>query len=648
MSVKTRFVRFLQKLLLRLEPGTAEPQPLQPRVQASLAPVARPKPAPSPFPKPSPTPIQRPDPPTSPAPDGDVELPLVPILEKLPADLRGRITMPLAELGEASISISAAQILPQLAGGAVRVAFGQLRGAAPTLFSVGEDYDSISISLPLDLVLARLNRRWLSRVGVRKKIETPQDVGSVFIRRSAEVAPVAAPSKQSVVTAPPQREVFAKATPAAPAKTSPPAAPTPQIASPETQFKLRMVPVAPASPAAPAAPSPVPVAVRSPAPAPAAVHSAPRTPTVQPIPIRPAAPAASLASARSPASLPGSPAVQPASPEHGHPAAPSAPVAPVRSISPAAPSALPPAAVPAPSAPGTLSVPLAALTEKWPDALRHELAQHNLATATVALPLDAVEAGLKRGIVVLFWRELRTRIQPTPLTAVSIHDGAALELPLKAVAPLFISQKGLAARSRSAAELDQAIPDLFLSRAQKTPAPAPPAEPAPAASKPVGPKKGDTNFYVWDDANDRTVAEPAEAKPVETRLEPRDEAKPAEPALGRGLPPRDIIRQAMELKGVAGAMVVLHDGLMVACELPPYLNADAAAAFLPQIYDRLSQTAAELRMGALTQLRFNLGNVSWQVFRLNSVFFAVFGRQGETPPETDLASLAAELDRNRQ
>ena len=640
MNVKTRFIRFLQKLLLRLEPGTTEREPSQPRVQTSPVPVARPKPAPSPFPKPSPTPIQRAAPPAPPAIDGEVELPLAPILEKLPADLRARITMPLAELGEASISISAGQILPQLAGGAVRITFGQLHAAAPTLFNVGEDYDSLAVSLPLDLVLARLNRRWLSRSGVQKKIETPQEVENVFIRRSAEVAPAAAPSKQGVLAATPRQEVAAKAAPATPAITPPPAAPAPQIATSGTQIKLRMVPATPApetptgspTPIRPTGPATPPASVRPAAPLP----HAPAVRTVSPTPIRAAAPAASPASVRPVAPLPPqAPSVRAVSPT------PIRPAAPIHSPSPATPAAPARSTGSGTPSPASLLVPLSPLTEKWPEALRHELAQHDLADATVALPLDAVEAGLKRGIVVLFWRELRGRIHPTPLTAVSVHDGAALELPLKVIAPLFIAQKRPAARSRSAGELDRSIPDLFVSAAPKAAAPASPPEPA---SVPPGPKKGDTNYYVWEDKNERPVAEPAEAKPSETRLE----TPATEPACGRSLPPREIIRQAMALSGVAGAMVVLHDGLMVACELPPYLNADAAAAFLPQIFDRLSQCAGELRMGALTHLRFNLGNVSWQVFRLNSVFFAVFGRDGETPPEAQLASLAAELDRNRQ
>ena len=48
--------------------------------------------------------------------------------------------------------------------------------------------------------------------------------------------------------------------------------------------------------------------------------------------------------------------------------------------------------------------------------------------------------------------------------------------------------------------------------------------------------------------------------------------------------------RTMALPGVAGALVALPDGLRVASQIPSDLNADTLAAFLPQIYDRVSQS----------------------------------------------------------
>ena len=83
---------------------------------------------------------------------------------------------------------------------------------------------------------------------------------------------------------------------------------------------------------------------------------------------------------------------------------------------------------------------------------------------------------------------------------------------------------------------------------------------------------------------------------------------------------------------------------MVASRLSPDLNGDTLAAFLPQIFGKVSQCTKELRMGELNNLNFTVGNVPWKIFRVNAIFFAAFGRAGEPLPTAQLAALAAELD----
>jgi hypothetical protein len=39
-----------------------------------------------------------------------------------------------------------------------------------------------------------------------------------------------------------------------------------------------------------------------------------------------------------------------------------------------------------------------------------------------------------------------------------------------------------------------------------------------------------------------------------------------------------------------------------------------------------------------------VGNIPWKIFRVNAIFFAVFGRAGEPLPTAQLAALAAGLD----
>ena len=93
-------------------------------------------------------------------------------------------------------------------------------------------------------------------------------------------------------------------------------------------------------------------------------------------------------------------------------------------------------------------------------------------------------------------------------------------------------------------------------------------------------------------------------------------------------------RKAPASEGVGGALIALPDGLMVASKIPPDMNADTLAAFLPAIFGKVSQCTKELRMGELNNLNFTVGNVPWKIFRVNAIFFAAFGtrRRNRCPP----------------
>jgi len=116
----------------------------------------------------------------------------------------------------------------------------------------------------------------------------------------------------------------------------------------------------------------------------------------------------------------------------------------------------------------------------------------------------------------------------------------------------------------------------------------------------------------------------------------------------RGATPREIVTRAMALPGVAGAVVALYDGLLIAGQVPPDSDADTLAAFLPQIFARTGQSTKELHMGELNNLSFTVGNVSWKIFRVSAVYLAVFGRAGEALPAAPLAALAGQLDRKNK
>jgi predicted regulator of Ras-like GTPase activity (Roadblock/LC7/MglB family) len=300
---------------------------------------------------------------------------------------------------------------------------------------------------------------------------------------------------------------------------------------------------------------------------------------------------------------------------------------------PQIPPATPPTALPEQSQ-QTVLAPLAALLENWPEALRMEIVQLNLANAKVALPVHLIEPALKRGRVIFSWRYVRSWIKPIP-PAVSVHDGIELELPLKVLAPLFFGPQNGAANTQRKVSVAEEIPNLFFGFPQPAGEPLPPA-PEPSTAAVATPRVPDTNYFTRNDQPQTTDSEFAR-KP-----------SPGTDFASRFSTPSDIVARAEVLECVVGVLIALPDGLMVASKVPAEFNADTLAAFLPQIFSRVSQCSNELRMGDLNNLSFTVGNVPWKIFRVNAVYFAAFGRAGQSMPTMQLAALAAELDRKKQ
>jgi predicted regulator of Ras-like GTPase activity (Roadblock/LC7/MglB family) len=256
----------------------------------------------------------------------------------------------------------------------------------------------------------------------------------------------------------------------------------------------------------------------------------------------------------------------------------------------------------------------------------------NLVDARVALPAEVVERALKQGRVAFTWKTLRSWITPAALPAVSAHDNSVLELPLKVVAPPFLARQKEAAKLQKKVSVDDEIPNLFFGFPRPE---AGNATVASASASATAVKGADTNFYVWDDTSDT-----ARVQEDDTRRGP----SPGTKFVAKYATPNEVVSRAAALDGVAGALIALPDGLMVASRLSADLNGDTLAAFLPQIFGKVNQCTKELRMGDLNNVNFTVGNVPWKIFRVNAIFFAAFGRAGEPLPTAQLAALAAELD----
>jgi predicted regulator of Ras-like GTPase activity (Roadblock/LC7/MglB family) len=507
----------------------------------------------------------------------ELQLPLQAIIATMPMDLRAKVmqTPPAGMV----VSFPLEKVLTQLARGAVKITFGELRQAAPGVFvNSGGEHDHKPVMLPLNEILSRLNPALLARRVVQKQVELTDEIGSPF-----------GACGQGITIS----------TPAAKSPATPPAPP------------LRMV---------------TPPIQMPPPPSRMATMAASSFPSVRPTPLgfhnsTHATRVATLQNNGNGGNGNGAP----------------------KTVAPVAPQA--------PMEPADILAPLAAFSEEWPEGLRLEIARLNLSGAQVLLPANLIEPAMKRGRVTFTWQNLRSLIKPTPPPA-SIHDGIELELPLKVIAPLFLTRQKAAHRAQPAALPPTDIPNLFFGFPQpqaEAPEPEAPKKvseteirclaPKPVVPKPVDAKPADSNYYIWGESKDA---------PQVDETEYRRPQRPATDFTSRYATPQEIVTHAMALPGVVGALVALPDGLKVASQVPSDLNADTLAAFLPQIFDRVSQSTKELRMGALNNFNFTVGNVPWKIFRVNAVYFAAFGCAGEPLPATQLAALAAELDRKNQ
>ena len=107
--------------------------------------------------------------------------------------------------------------------------------------------------------------------------------------------------------------------------------------------------------------------------------------------------------------------------------------------------------------------------------------------------------------------------------------------------------------------------------------------------------------------------------------------------------PKEVIQNVCKLPSVTGALLAMTDGLTVASIMPPGVKADTMAAFLPQMFGRMTQYTKELGLGALQSMTLTVEGGCWQVFKQPNIYFAVCGKPGDPMPINLLAQIAAEL-----
>ena len=361
------------------------------------------------------------------------------------------------------------------------------------------------------------------------------------------------------------------------------------------------------------------------------------------------------------------PAQQPIpAPAMQHRPAPAAPAAP-------APR---PAAAPSPmgQSKGNVTFKVSDVTSGWPDELKKEVNNLRIASSKVAIPFEWVEPGLRTGKIEFTWGEFCGFVEGCPQQLQSALADSKVSLPLPVLAPLCLRLSP--PTQRKAATYDD-IPDVFASGTpgQAAPPPSRPAAPPPRQAAPPPPPPAEDE----DEEEETPIFQKAPARPGAAPTPARAQVPPPQPtytpqpppmpAAGhapahdagthaknlaelfgepgkRNWTPNEIVQRTAQLPGVAGAMIALQDGLLVANCMPQGWKTETIAAFLPQIFGRMSQYVKELSMGDLVSVTVAVEQGTLQVYKAGIIYFAALARPDTILPLAALNLIARELSRH--
>lgn len=378
-------------------------------------------------------------------------------------------------------------------------------------------------------------------------------------------------------------------------------------------------------------------------------------------PAAPIAPAAAPAQPAAPITMPAMAKQAATPPAPAAPAAPAAPVQPEPEVEP-------------------VVIALANLTENWPASIKAELDQARPAAVSVAIPMARLEGPMKTGKLNFRWSDVRQWLKPTPLLGVSAEGDVELHLPLNVIAPIFFAHPARSKVAAKKAEIAHDIPDVFgsssanaLRELAATPIVKPaPGAPAAPAMPPVPPavaaqgsaatnlqlrmaqplSNGNGNGHPNGVAPTNRLAElpempgmfskaPAASKPPNTNGNTAHGEPAALPKID--WTPEQAVKITCGSPAVAGAIIAAEDGLTIATQLPAQFKSETLSAFVPQIFGRAAQSAAELSLPALGSVRLSFGEQQCEIFKTGKLYYVIIGKPGEELPSQVLRKIAAEL-----
>ena len=297
-------------------------------------------------------------------------------------------------------------------------------------------------------------------------------------------------------------------------------------------------------------------------------------------------------------------------------------------------------------------LPIVEIAANWPESIKSEVA--DMGGATLALPANEVASGLAKGRVTFPWGKLREWITPRPASATEADETTELQLPLRIIAPIFLKQSQQMERRKQVVPADEDIPALFHGSGEQRNGVATARQSGESSEIPASEGSAEVIANTVTPTVANATPEPQEHTSRSSEgqnVTANSASRPESVSELFGQPdkcnwsPREIVENLVKLREVTGAIVALQEGLVVANRLPEGMNGEVFAAFLPQMFARLSQYTGEMQLGEVGELLLQTSGAQCKIFRLGEVFFATLGRAGEALPLADLQLCAHELNK---
>jgi len=86
---------------------------------------------------------------------------------------------------------------------------------------------------------------------------------------------------------------------------------------------------------------------------------------------------------------------------------------------------------------------------------------------------------------------------------------------------------------------------------------------------------------------------------------------------------QEVVQLTSRLKGVAGCMLAMSDGVFLTGQLPPHLDQETISVFAPQLFRKVGRYMKELRAGEVTRLSVFTDQQPISIFRAHDIFLIV-------------------------